>query len=401
MFMVLLSIISKLLIYTTGSIFAFCSFFYLLLVWNLRPLKYEYDFFPTVSLMTYAWQSGNVIERKIKNFLEQNYPKNRFEVIVYDNNSNDETKDICLKYERQGLIKYYRTEKTYDRKSPVLDQAIEKVASGEIIALTDPDGICEPNWLKKIVQPFKDSNTGAVAGIIHSGNYYRNWFAKLRAIEDEWWFNISTLGKNGKMKISNFQTLCGANYALRRSAWESVGMSHGMGLVEDYEMSVKLYDKGWRIAAVDANVWQEEVENVGQYIRQRRRWYYSSSKKVFEGRDKLDKILGALPISIQAAAFLSLFYFIIVAVYQALNGSLTGINLFFGLPFILMNFALSLGLIRVGKIRLLRYVPISLTFDGALLIFVFLTTKIKIREPKWVKLTKGKYYHVGSDIRMV
>jgi cellulose synthase/poly-beta-1,6-N-acetylglucosamine synthase-like glycosyltransferase len=377
-----------------------CSFFYLLLVLNLKITKFKYDFFPKVSLMAYAWQSGNVIDRKIKNFLEQNYPKNRIEVIIYDNNSNDETKDICLKYERQGLIKYYRTKKTYDRKAPVLDQAIKKVANGEIIALTDPDGVCEINWVKKIAQPFKDPDIGAVAGIIHSGNYYRNLFTKLRAIEDEWWFNISTLGKIGKIRISNFQTLCGANYALRKSAWKSVGESHGAGLVEDYEMSIKLYNKGWQIATVDASVWQEEVENISQYIRQRRRWYYSSSQKVLEGKNKLDKILGGLPISIQATAFLSLIYFITVSAYHTLINAFTIHSLIFGFPFFLMNFTLALGLLKVGKRRLLPYVPLSLTFDGVLLLFVFVDTKINFREPKWLKLTKGKYYHVGSEIRI-
>lgn len=147
--------ISKILIALIGSILLIASIFYLVTVWNVKRPEYKEEFFPTVSLMAYAWQSGNVIERKIKNFLEQDYPRDRFEVIIYDNDSTDETADICLEYERRGLIKYYRPLRAYDRKAPVLDQAIESVAKGEIIALTDPDGVCERGWLRKIVQPFK------------------------------------------------------------------------------------------------------------------------------------------------------------------------------------------------------------------------------------------------------
>ncbi|MEM3004802.1 MAG: glycosyltransferase, partial [Candidatus Bathyarchaeia archaeon] len=76
--------------------------------------------------MAYAWQSGNVIERKILNFLGQDYPKDNLEIIIYDNDSTDETPDICKRYEEGGLIKYYRPARPYDRKAPVLDEAIER-----------------------------------------------------------------------------------------------------------------------------------------------------------------------------------------------------------------------------------------------------------------------------------
>ncbi|MEM2364252.1 MAG: glycosyltransferase family 2 protein [Candidatus Bathyarchaeia archaeon] len=393
--------ISKILIGIIGSIFLIASLFYLVIVWNAKRPEHGDEFFPTVSLMAYAWQSGNVIERKIRNFLEQDYPKDRFEVIIYDNDSTDETADICLEYERRGLIKYYRPSRAYDRKAPVLDQAIERVAKGEIIALTDPDGVCERGWLRKIVQPFKDQRVGAVAGITHCGNYHKNLFTKLRAIEDEWGYNICVLGRSGKVKISDFQPLCGANYALRRSAWESVDRSHGSGLIEDYEMTLRLYERGWRIAAADAHVWQEEVEDLRQYIRQRRRWYSFSLRKLVSGRGRMDKMLGALPMSMQAMALLSLIYFILASSHSASNGPLTVHGLALAAPLLLTYSALALGLLKVGKAKLLPYIPIFLTLDGALQMAVFLGTKILSKgEPKWVKLADGKYYHVGTEIRM-
>ena len=398
--MPLVFFIARILIYTMGLIFLIASIFYLITVWNVKKPASKYDFFPRVSLMAYAWQSGNIIERKIKNFLEQSYPKDKFEIIIYDNDSTDETRQICHKYVKRGLIKYFKPKKAFDRKAPVLDRAIGKVAKGEIIALTDPDGVCEKDWVKKIVQPFKDPKVGAVAGITHGGNYRKNLFTKLRAIEDEWWYNISVLGKAGKIKISDFQPICGANYALRKEAWKSVGGNHGESLIEDYEMTFKLYNKGWRVAAANANVWQEEVENVGQYIRQRRRWYSSSLQKVVKGERKLDKTLGVLPISMQSMAFLSLFYFVLVCAFRALGGVLLVKSLAFAVPFLLTNLALAFGLLKVNKAKLLPYVPISLTLDSALQLAIFLETKVRFRtEHKWVRLAKGKYYHAGTDIR--
>jgi cellulose synthase/poly-beta-1,6-N-acetylglucosamine synthase-like glycosyltransferase len=399
--MSLASNIITILIYATGSILLAGSIFYLITVWNVKRPETSYELFPSVSLMAYAWQSGNVIERKIKNFLKQDYPKEKFEVIIYDNDSTDETREICLRYEKQGLIKYYRPEKPYDRKAPVLDQAIEKVAKGEIMALTDPDGVCEKNWVKKIVQPFKDPDVGAVAGVTHCGNYHKNLFTRLRAMEDEWWYNLCVLGRNGKRRISSFEPICGANYALRRTAWISVGKSHGKSLIEDYEMTMRLYSKGWRIAAADANVWQEEVEDVGEYIRQRRRWYKSPIREVVKGKEKIDRVLGALPISMQAVAFISLIYFALVCAYEFILGELTVNTLVFVTPFLMDYVALSYGLIKVGKKNLLPYVLVFLTFDSALQMTIFLETKIRFKEERhWVQLGKGEYYHSGTEIRI-
>jgi cellulose synthase/poly-beta-1,6-N-acetylglucosamine synthase-like glycosyltransferase len=321
-------------------------------------------------------------------------------VIIYDNDSTDETAEICLRYERQGLIKYYRSPKAYDRKAPVLDRAITEVARGEIVALSDPDGVCEKEWLKKIVQPFKDSKVGAVAGVTHCGNYYRNLFTKLRAIEDEWWYNISVLGKSGRLRISGFQPICGANYALRKAAWTSVGRTHGRSLIEDYEMTFRLYEKDWGMACADANIWQEEVEDIGGYIRQRRRWYQSRLRKVVKGKRRIDKVLGVLPISMQATAFLSLIYLILVCAYQNVLGLLTINSMVSARPFLVTFAALVYGLIKVGKTSLLPYVPLFLTFDNALQMAIFLETKLRFKKEKhWVQLAMGEHYHVGVEMR--
>jgi cellulose synthase/poly-beta-1,6-N-acetylglucosamine synthase-like glycosyltransferase len=74
--------IDKILLYTVGLILFLASVFYIVIVWNVKKPRLDYDFFPRVSLMAYGWESGNVIERKIDNFLDQDYPKDNFEVII-------------------------------------------------------------------------------------------------------------------------------------------------------------------------------------------------------------------------------------------------------------------------------------------------------------------------------
>ncbi len=389
----------------TNSIISFflaISIFYVFLAWNAKTPSRPVHYFPSVTAMAYAWQSGNVIERKIKNFLSQDYPSEKLEIIIYDNDSTDETPTICRQYEEKGLIKYYRPKRPHDRKAPVLDEAIENEATGEIIALTDPDGVCEKEWVKKIVQPFSDPEIGAVAGITHCGNWDKNFFTRLRAVEDEWWNNISLTARDGKVRITKFQPLCGCNYALRRSTWEDIGRSHGTSLLEDLQVSLKLHQKGWRLVVADANVWQEEVENIDEYWRQRRRWYSFKSLDIMNGDGKLDRIIGSLPQGIQMTALFSLLTFLVILTWNFFFFRIEiSETLFAASPFLLHNLALMWGLFKAAKARFIPYVPIFLTADALLQLWCFADVRLRWREePKWVKLASGKYYHVGSELRM-
>ena len=382
--------------------FLLMSFYYIFLAWNSKKPSGTIDFFPNVSAMAYAWQSGNVIKRKIENFLNQDYPKDRMDIIIYDNCSTDETSAICNDYHKKGLIKYYRPKKCYDRKSLVLDEAIKKVATGDILVLTDPDGVCERSWIKKIVQPFSDPRVGASAGITHCGNWYKNLFTRLRAIEDEWWNNIAFTGRDGKIKITNFQPVCGCNYALRKNTWKDLGSTHGKSLLEDLVLSLGLHDKGWKVAVTDANVWQEEAENIKQYIRQRKRWYSFKSIDMLKKKKRIDRIIGILPQGLQMSAIFSLFALIGIIIHNSFPAKIDITNMIFvALPFILHNVAIVWGLLKSKKSKFLSYVPIFLTFDALLQLWCFIVIRIdRKKEQEWVKVSSGKYYHVGTEIRM-
>lgn len=372
------------------------SIIFLIIGVRVRIRKIKCEFFPPVSLIAWTWKGGNVIKRKIENFLSQDYP-GKFEIIIVDNASKDETESICRKYERRGLIKYYRTKKEYGKKAYGLNESIEKIAKYDIIAITDPDGVCEKNWLKKIVQPFKDENVGAVIGLTHCGNFYVNFFTKLRAVEDEWNYNIVPLGTDFEKSI---HLICGANHAVRRRALKSVGYYGKKTLGEDLELTVKLYDKGWDVKVVDANVWQEEVETVKEYFRQRLRWidsgievskyYFRQLLSLFKKRT-LGLFLFYFSFSLH---FFSLFY-ILLALFTRFK--IIGL-----IGFLICNLGPIVGLIRLKRTFLVPYVPFYLLLEPLFTICCIILRKwflIKGKRIVWKSLNE-KYYHKGRRIVM-
>jgi cellulose synthase/poly-beta-1,6-N-acetylglucosamine synthase-like glycosyltransferase len=366
------------------------NFYIIYFAFTVKIKRMRYNYFPFVSVLVYAKDAGNVIERRIKNLLKQNYPKNKYEIIIYDHSSHDETQEICLKYKKKKLIKYIRAKEKYDRKGPFLDFVIKKFAKGEIILLTDPDVIAEKTWILDIVQPFKDPKVGAVAGTVHCGNYYKGFIPTMRAIEDEWRFVAPML------RGSDTVFGVGANQALRKKAWKQT--KHGAGVLDDLDIIIRIIDKGWKTVGVSATGVEEEVENLKQYWRQRTRWY-KVNPFYFGHKKKYKKFCEWLPHSIQLIALILLIIF-----FSSLFYNFPRITLLSIANFILMNAAMIIAFIKIrtGK-GFIFLIPIYLTIDTIL----FAITAIYVQTlGRFIHLTKevwpslvGEYYHAGSELK--
>lgn len=356
---------------------------------TVRRKKLIHDYFPTVSVLVYAKDAGNIIKRPIENLLKQNYPKNKYEIIVYDNASKDETDSICMEYQKKGLIKYLKAEKRYPMKGPLLDLAIKELAKGEILLMMDPDVVAERNWIVDLVQPFKDKEVGAVAGTIHCGNYYKGFIPIMRAVEDEWRF-VAPMLRDSETIFS-----VGANQALRKVAWEQT--KYGSNVLEDLDIITRIIDKGWKSVGVSATGVEEEVETLQQYWRQRTRWYKVNVNAYFGQTKKWKKFMEAWPhvIQVMALALIISFFFSLSSMY----------SLYFALiDFVMLNLAMIIAFVRIktGKM-FLPFIPIYLTVDTLL----FAATAIYVQTfSRFFHLTKevwpslqGKYYHAGSELR--
>ena len=84
------------------------------------------------------------------------------EVIVVDNDSKDNTREVILSFSDRLNIKY-----VYEavRGIPHARNAGIENATGDIIASLDDDCVADENWLKYIEIPFiRDPNIGVVGG---------------------------------------------------------------------------------------------------------------------------------------------------------------------------------------------------------------------------------------------
>jgi glycosyltransferase involved in cell wall biosynthesis len=102
-------------------------------------------------------------------------------VIVVDNDSHDNTKEVALKYNDKLKLKYV-LEMT--KGIPYARNAGINNATGDIVAFIDDDCEANEDWLKNIEKPFiKDPNIGVVGGNVSyarvgEGNIIEEFYVK-------------------------------------------------------------------------------------------------------------------------------------------------------------------------------------------------------------------------------
>lgn len=107
---------------------------------------------PRVTVAVLTYNRSRLLRETLSCMVRQNYPAGRWELIVVDNNSKDDTKDVVSSFFSAGTPPRLVVE-TQQGLDHGRNRAIDE-ARGEILVLADDDIIVEPDWLSEIVAPF-------------------------------------------------------------------------------------------------------------------------------------------------------------------------------------------------------------------------------------------------------
>lgn len=134
------------------------------------------------------------------------YPRQRYEVIVVDNNSSDGTPDVVSTFPVK-LTHERDVQTSYAARNTGIRQA-----QGEIVAFIDADCIVDPQWLRALVEPFGDP---AVLGVLGKVASYQP-----ASLVEEFSTQADPLRKQG---VGGLLSMITANVAYRRQVLMQVG----------------------------------------------------------------------------------------------------------------------------------------------------------------------------------
>jgi cellulose synthase/poly-beta-1,6-N-acetylglucosamine synthase-like glycosyltransferase/peptidoglycan/xylan/chitin deacetylase (PgdA/CDA1 family) len=241
----------------------------------VRRRPEEETFEPPVSIVVPAFNEAVGIEKAIRSLDASVYLE--FEIIVVDDGSTDGTAELV---EALGLPRVQVRRQPNGGKPAALNHGIA-AARHDVILMVDADTIFEPETLRRLVQPLRRDDVGAVSGNTKVGNR-RRLLGRWQHIEYVMGFNLD---RRLYDTLQCMPTVPGAIGAFRRSALEQVGGVSSATLAEDTDLTLALGRAGWRVVYVeDACAWTEAPSSLRTLWRQRFRWSYGTLQAVWKHR---------------------------------------------------------------------------------------------------------------------
>ena len=117
---------------------------------------------PTVSIIVPTYNESNIIGSLLQNHIDLDYPRERFEVIVVDSASKDNTCDIVSEYVKSGLVRLVREDRRSGWNNAVRNGLLH--ANGQVVILSGSDVFYEKEAIIRLCEHFADPSAGAVVG---------------------------------------------------------------------------------------------------------------------------------------------------------------------------------------------------------------------------------------------
>lgn len=231
--------------------------------------------YPFVSILIPAHNEEKVIGRTITSLVNLDYPNNKYEIIIINDNSSDKTKEILCekqkKHNQNSIIVITTTKENGGiGKSNALNIGYT-ASKGQLIAVYDADNTPEKYALKYLVNEIQiNEKYAAVIGKFRTRNKEKNWLTKFINIET---LSFQWMIQAGRWQLFNICTIPGTNFIIKKSVIEKTGGWDIHAIAEDTEISFRIFRLGYKIGFMPKSVtWEQEPETIRVWLKQRTRW---------------------------------------------------------------------------------------------------------------------------------
>jgi cellulose synthase/poly-beta-1,6-N-acetylglucosamine synthase-like glycosyltransferase len=193
---------------------------------------------PSICMVIPAYNEADCLPEKIKNCFEIDYPNNKIEFLFGSDGSDDETNEILLSSEGEGIqsIIYPRRE----GKIIVLNKLVEQVTA-EIILFSDANSIYQPDAVKKLIRHFSKTDVGGVCGKLDLIEPHQTQSSSGESI----YWGYENRIKEAEGKIKSVISANGAIFAIRSTLYER--LPEDIAVNDDFAITLDILRKGKRV----------------------------------------------------------------------------------------------------------------------------------------------------------
>ena len=216
---------------------------------------------PDVAFMVCAYNEQDVVEMKMQNIRELDYPKDKLHVIWVTDGSSDNTNEYLKAYPDVKIV--FSPERR--GKTAALNHGISQVKS-EITVMTDANTMVNREAIREIVRCMQDPQVACVAGEKRVLSRHEGEIAAEG--EGLYWKYESTL-KRLDSELYSAMGAAGELNAIRTKLYEPMPET---ALLDDFVMSMRMIEQGYKIAYTsDAYAMEYGSANLEEESKRKRR----------------------------------------------------------------------------------------------------------------------------------
>ncbi|MBF0512357.1 MAG: glycosyltransferase family 2 protein, partial [Candidatus Omnitrophica bacterium] len=206
-----------------------------------------------------VYNEEDVIDSKIRNLLELDYPHEKMEILIGSDGSTDRTHDIIRQFSDPRIKFSINSQR--QGKMMTLNRLIP-CACNEIIVFTDARQIFEKNAIKNLVSNFSDPQIGCVSGQLM---FAPKEGGTAQGVSLYW--SYEKFIRRQESRIHSMLGATGAIYAIRKSLFMP---GPGNVVLDDMYTPFKIIEQGYRAVFEDAAYAYDQVAQKPQEEFQRK-----------------------------------------------------------------------------------------------------------------------------------
>lgn len=246
------------------------------------------DEIPFLTIQLPIYNEKYVVERLLFKISKLDYPKDKLEIQVLDDSTDDsvsETLRLVNQIALSGVdIKHITRTNRIGFKAGALKEGLT-IAKGEFIAIFDADFLPEKDWLLQTVPFFKNDNIGVVQ--TRWGHINKNFsiLTKIQAFALDAHFTLEQVGRNSKLHFINFNGTAGI---WRKKCILDAGNWESDTLTEDLDLSYRAQLKKWEFVFLEDVVTPAELPAILSAARsQQFRWNKGGAENFVKMRHRV------------------------------------------------------------------------------------------------------------------
>lgn len=209
--------------------------FFKKLLTNQKPLSTD-DSEPEVTLLVAAYNEKDCIEKKIRNSLELNYPKDKLKLVWVTDGSDDGTPQKLRQYKDVTVLH----EEVRKGKINAMNRAVRYIKT-PIIIFSDANTNLNRNSVREITNIFRDNSVGCVAGEKRIITLKKE--KAVGAGEGIYWQYESVI-KSLESQLNSVMGAAGELFAIRTELYDDVKEDT---ILDDFTISLEIAKKGYKI----------------------------------------------------------------------------------------------------------------------------------------------------------